>query len=304
MKVLEFRKISKSFGPKKVLDSLNFSLEEGEIYGLLGPNGCGKTTATNILSNLLNQDDGTVEINGQPHSLAGGKLLGVCPQEISLYKDLRPSENLRFFAGLYGLKGKAAESRIGELMDLFNLNQFKKTPISRLSGGWQRRVNIAGALIHNPKICVLDEPTAALDIESRHELWQIIKELKSRKISILLTTHHLDEAERLCDTVGIMSGGKILKEGPVPDLISLVPGKMIALVESPTPEILLKALKEIGWEHRVYASRIGALLPSHYSLKEVMDQLNGVELTSLSMQPIRLEHAYLEILGQNNVSTM
>jgi len=180
---------------------------------LLGPNGSGKSTAINILCDLLDADAGTVEIAGKPASLNARTAVGVYPQEIALYRDLYPAENLRFFCELYGLARSDATRRVGELMRLFGLERFARTPVSALSGGWQRRVHIAVALVHSPRLLVLDEPTAGLDVEARQELWRTIELLKKHGMTIMLTTHHLDEAEHLCSRIGIMKNGLIAHEG-------------------------------------------------------------------------------------------
>src|SRR5262249_46303846 len=138
-------------------------------------------------------------------------LIGVCPQEIALYRDLYPAENLKFFCDIYGLTKADAIARTAALIELFNLERFARTPVSALSGGWQRRLNIALALVHSPSILVLDEPTAGLDVESRQELWRAIELLKKQGMTILLTTHHLDEAEYLCSRIGIMKDGCIAR---------------------------------------------------------------------------------------------
>jgi ABC-2 type transport system ATP-binding protein len=254
---LRFHSIRKSFADRVVLDGLSLTVESGEVYDLLGPNGCGKSTAINILSNLLDPDAGTVEVAGQAVSGNARRFVGVCPQEIALYRDLRPAENLRFFAELYGLARAERVRRVAELMQLFGLERYARTPIGALSGGWQRRVNIAVALVHSPAILVLDEPTSAVDVEARHDLWQMIEKLRGGGTTILLTTHHLDEAERLCSRVGIMKDGRVAKEGSVAELLALVPGQAVALIESADEEAVARRAVELGWALRRYAGRLG-----------------------------------------------
>ncbi len=261
-------------------------------------NGSGKSTAINILCNLLDPDSGTVEIAGKPASRVTRNAVGICPQEIALYRDLYPAENLRFFADLYGLPKIEAARRVAELMQLFRLERFARTSVSALSGGWQRRLNIAVALVHSPDILILDEPTSAVDVEARHELWQTIAALKSLGTTILLTTHHLDEAEQLCSRIGIMKNGRIAKEGTVPELLSLVPAKAIALVEGDDTAALLARASNLGWAVRHYAGKIGCLLPQQVSLEEVVSAFSGVDATSVSLQRVSLEHAYIEVMHE------
>lgn len=290
--------IRKSFGDKLVLDGLDFTVGRAEVYGLLGPNGSGKSTAINILCNLLDPDSGTVEIGGKLASGAARNAVGVCPQEIALYRDLYPAENLRFFADLYGLSKADAARRVAELTQLFALEPFARTPVSALSGGWQRRMNIAVALVHSPDILILDEPTSAVDVEARHELWQTIEALKRQGMTILLTTHHLDEAEQLCSRIGIIKNGRIAKEGTVPELLSLVPAKAIALVEASDTSAILARAAKLGWGVRHYAGKIACLLPQQVSLEEVVRALSGIGVSSVSLQRVSLEHAYLEVMHE------
>lgn len=296
MTALRFAGVRKAFAGKTVLDGLDFAVGEAEVYGLLGPNGSGKSTAINILCNLLDPDAGSVEIAGASLWRDVRSAVGVCPQEIALYRDLYPAENLRFFGDLYGLSPGALKKRVAELMQLFGLERFARTPIAALSGGWQRRVNIAVALVHSPRVLVLDEPTAGLDVEARQELWQRIETLKRQRMTILLTTHHLDEAERLCSRVGLMKDGRIARQGTIAELLALVPAQAIAMVEAADPPALIARATALGWGVRHYAGRIGCLLPQALSLEQVVHALSGIAVTSIGLQRVALEHAYLEVL--------
>lgn len=298
MSVLRFSGVRKSFADRRVLDGLTFSVGAAEVYGLLGPNGSGKSTAINILCNLLDADDGTIEVMGKPARMVAKTVVGVCPQEIALYRDLHPAENLRFFCDVYGLARSDATRRVAALMQLFGLERFARTPVSRLSGGWQRRLNIAVALVHSPSILVLDEPTAGLDIEARQELWQTIELLKKDGMTILLTTHHLDEAEFLCSRIGIMKDGHIACEGTMEQLLSLVPAKAIALVETSDPTMVMTRAEKLGWAVRRYAGRIACLLPQEMSFGEIVHALDGIGMSSVALQRVSLEHAYLEVMHE------
>ena len=298
MSLLSFHHVRMSFGTRRVLEDLIFSVEAGEVYGLLGPNGSGKSTAINILSNLLDPESGTVEIDGAPRGGASRRVVGVCPQEIALYRDLTPGENLQFFAMLYGLSRAVAVQRIATLVEMFELAPYAHTPISALSGGWQRRVNIAAALVHAPKLLVLDEPTASLDLEARFELWQTLERLKGQGVTILLTTHHLDEAERLCTRIGIVKAGRIVKEGTVAELLAVLPAEAIAFVEAPDAGAIAARAERLGWPVRRYAGRIGCLLPRRLSIEAVVQGLSGLEVSSVAVQPVTLEHAYLAIVQE------
>ena len=297
MSAIRFSGVDKAFAGRKVLDGLSFEVGQGEVFGLLGPNGCGKSTAINILCNLLDPDAGAVEIGGEPASAATRGAFGFCPQDVALYRDLSAVENLRFFADLYGLSSKEATRRASELTRLFGLEPFARTKVAALSGGWQRRVNIAVALVHSPKIVILDEPTSALDLEARHALWSLIDRLKEDGMTILMTTHHLDEAERLCSRIAVMKDGRIARAGSVAELLALVPAKAVALVEA-DPAALVERASALGWGLRTYAGKTGCLLPRQIALEEVVLALKGVGVTAVSLQRVSLEHAYMEILRE------
>lgn len=296
MSLVRFDRVRKSFAGKLVLDNLSLTVDRGEVYGLLGQNGCGKSTAINVLCNLLDPDAGTVQIAGKAVSGDAKRIVGICPQEIALYRDLHPAETLRFFAQIYGLSRAEQERRVSELIQLFGLERFAHTPVGSLSGGWQRRVTLAVALVHSPGVLVLDEPTAAVDLEARHALWHLIETLKSTGTTILLTTHHLDEAEQLCSRIGIMKNGRIGQEGTVAELLALVPAKAIALIETGNADAVLRRAAELGWGIRHYAGKIGCLLPQQVSLRAVVDALNDIDVSSVRVQRVSLEHAYLEVL--------
>ncbi|HEY9603842.1 MAG TPA: ABC transporter ATP-binding protein, partial [Allocoleopsis sp.] len=175
--MLNIQKLNKSYGKRQVLQDLTLHIQPGEIYGLLGPNGAGKTTAINILCNLLQADSGTIAIDGKPVSNATKPLVGVAPQENLLYKTLSCEENLNFYARIYGLNAQHQQKQVQACLEAVNLADRAKSPVETLSGGMQRRLNIAVALVHQPKLVILDEPTTGLDIEARYEIWELIRTL-------------------------------------------------------------------------------------------------------------------------------
>lgn len=292
--MIDVNNLHKAFGEKTVLQGLTFSVAESEIYGLLGPNGAGKTTMINILCNLLDADVGDVFIQQREVSEQTKHLIGIVPQEISLYKDLTCRENLLFFASLYGIHGATRRRRVDELLTLFDLTGYADTEISKLSGGWQRRVNIALALVHAPSVLVLDEPTAGLDIEARYELWEVINKLRGTGASILLTTHQLDEAERLCSRLGILQHGRIVRDGSLQALQSTVPANQLAIVSSDEETPVIQRASSFGWDHRYYGGRLTLLLPQPFTLKALVDRFEDLSITSLTLQPVGLEHIYVE----------
>ena len=287
--------LEKSFGSKKVLDKLSFSINQNDIYGLLGPNGSGKTTTINILCNLLDADAGMISVEGNPVSEKAKHLVGFVPQEISMYLDLTCKENLMFFSSIYGLYGSEKAARTNELLQMLNFGEYENIKVANLSGGWCRRVNIAIALVHSPSIVILDEPTAGLDIEARYELWELINQLKDSGVGILLTTHQLEEAERLCSCIGILQKGRIVAEGSLDKLRMMVPAKQIAVIETDDEQHLCERAQSFGWEYRRYGGRLTLLMPDKYILKDVVNKFDGIPLSSISLQEVGLEHVYLEV---------
>lgn len=296
MSILRFENVSKSFAGGKVLDGLDFAVGRSQVFGLLGPNGCGKSTAINVLCGLLDPDAGRVVL-GDPASTQMKRNIGFCPQEIALYRDLQAIENLRFFARIHGLSRVRRERRVAELVELFDLGSCAGKSVGTLSGGWQRRVSIAVALVHEPEVVVLDEPTSAVDLAARHELWRLIEGLRDGGTTMLLTTHHLDEAERLCTRIGIMKEGRIAREGTIPELLRLVPGKLVAELQTGEEAAATERSERMGWPVRRYAGRIACLLPEGISLGSVVEGFSGIELSSVNVRKVSLEHAYLEVVG-------
>jgi ABC-2 type transport system ATP-binding protein len=297
---LEIQDVHKWFGSHQVLDGFNLRVEQGDVVGLLGPNGCGKSTVLKIVCKLLSLDAGQVRLMGQPLSELSYRargLVGLCSQDAALYPDLLPAENLHFFARLYGLSDQDRQHRVAELMEIFELEKFANTRIGQLSGGWQQRLHLAVSLVHRPKLLVLDEPTAAVDLEARMDLWRLIEGLRDSGTTILLTSHHLAEAERLCSRVALMRSGKVLAEGSVPELLSRIPGQAVAKVQSEDKEAVIQRARDLGWQFRQQADQIRLLLPRAVSLREIVDALDGTQVSAVSVHPVTLEDAYLELVG-------
>jgi ABC-2 type transport system ATP-binding protein len=290
--------VSRRFGERRVLDGLTLSIDRGEVYGLLGPNGSGKSTAIGILCGLLAPDAGRVELRPAAPGRPARQALGVAGQAVALYPDLLPAETFDFFGRLYGLGRAERRRRIDELVGLFGLEPVLQTRVEVLSGGWRQRVHIATALVHSPDVLVLDEPTAAVDLEGRHGIWALIDAQRRLGTTILLTTHHLEEAERLCTRIGILHGGRIVREGSPEALKALVPARAIATVEAADPAGLAARAAALGWSARAHAGRTVLFLPVDLSLREVVGALDEVGLQSASVQPVTMEWAYLDALDR------
>jgi len=299
---LQIDDIHKWFGSQHVLDGFSLRVAQGEVVGLLGPNGCGKSTVLKIVCKLLSLDAGQVRLMGEPLSQLSYRaraLVGLCTQHCALYPDLLPAENLHFFARLYGLSSLERQQRVEELMSSFALENFANTRVGQLSGGWQQRLHLAVSLIHRPMLLVLDEPTAAVDLEARMDLWRLIESLRDSGTTILLTSHHLAEAERLCSKVALMRNGKVVAEGSVPELLARIPGQAVATVQSEDKEAIAQRALNLGWSVRQQADQMRLLLPHKLSLREIIDALDGTKVSALSVQPVTLVDAYLELAGEN-----
>lgn len=225
MSVLVCEGLTKRYGERTVVDKVSFEIAEGETYGLLGPNGAGKTTTISIACGLLRPDEGTVAVAGQsmnPDAVNVKSLVGLVPQDVALYPDLTARENLQFFGRLQGLGKRALAERVDHVLAMIGLTDRADDRIENYSGGMRRRCNIGAGLLHEPKLLVLDEPTVGVDPQSRHAILESIEELGGQGLSVLYTTHYMEEAERLCDRIGIIDEGRLIAEGTRAELVEQV----------------------------------------------------------------------------------
>jgi ABC-2 type transport system ATP-binding protein len=235
--MIEINNIRKSYGELVAVDDLSLSINDGEIFGLLGPNGAGKSTTISISCGLLNPDTGSVKINGlDPTSLASRKKLGLVPQSIALYEELTAMDNLSFFAQLYALDKNTQKQRIDWVLEFVGLSDRKKDLVKEYSGGMKRRLNLAASLLQDPDTIFMDEPTTGVDPQSRNRLFDSILGLKKLGKTIIYTTHYMEEAEKLCDRVGIIDAGKLLALDTVDNLINQHGGGSIIKLSSANGE--------------------------------------------------------------------
>jgi ABC-2 type transport system ATP-binding protein len=290
--------LCKAYAGRPVLQDLHLSLPAGELYGLLGPNGAGKTTFLNILCGLVQADRGTILIDGISHTRLPKGRIGIAPQENLLYGSLTCAEHLAFFGSLHGLSQRSLSRRITDGLTAVGLEHRRDDRAETLSGGLQRRLNLAIALVHRPRLLILDEPTTGLDIESRHDLWELILNLRRQGMTILLTTHLLDEAERLCQRIGILQRGRIVAEGTMEELKRCLPAREVVVVSSPCEERVVARAARFGWTPERRGGDLTFWLAEPLGLSEVVHRFEGIPLEGISCQPIRLEHVYLALTRQ------
>ena len=223
--VLRCEHLRRRFGDRVAVDDVSFHIAAGETYGLLGPNGAGKTTSIKMVCGILRRDGGRVFVAGEEvdaRSLGGKAKIGYVPQDVALYPDLTARENLEFIGRLYRLHGRTLRSRVDEVLDLVDLSDRAEDHVDSFSGGMKRRCNIAAGLMPRPALLVLDEPTVGVDPQSRHAILESVRTLGNAGMAILYTTHYMEEADRVCDRVGIIDRGRLIAEGTRRDLVSML----------------------------------------------------------------------------------
>ena len=255
--IIEAHNLQKDFGALRAVDGISFSVMPGEVFGFLGPNGAGKTTTMKMIECVSPRTAGELSVFGldvSSHPREIKRCLGVVPQETNLDTDLTCLENLVTYASYFKIPKEDARARAAELLDFVQLSEKSDVPIEKLSGGMKRRLILARALVNSPRLLILDEPTIGLDPQARHLMWEKLKALQSAGNTIVLTTHYLEEAERLCNRLVIMDHGKILVEGAPADLVRQYAGSDIVEVNH-TPEVTA-CLEEMGARFEVFGDMV------------------------------------------------
>jgi ABC-2 type transport system ATP-binding protein len=305
--MLEVESLSKSYGSLKAVDGVSFQVRPGEIYGLLGPNGAGKTTTISCLCGLLTPDSGSIVLEGvalssDPIGFKGK--IGVVPQETAIYGDLSARENLSFWGALAGLQGRELRRRVGEVLEAVGLAERAKEPSRKFSGGMKRRLNLAVGMIHQPRLLLLDEPTVGIDVQARLNILDVVRDAAQRGTAILYTTHYLEEAQDLCDRIGIMDHGRILADGDLDHLKRMVGEGQILTLRGPFGAQELR--EAIGQDARV---RIVTLDDGHAMLDvgtqrgDISDVLGrilggGLSVDDVSIQEPSLQGVFLKMTGR------
>ncbi len=277
--MLEFDRVRKAYGDLVAVDGLSLRVRPGEVYGLLGPNGAGKTTTLSLAAGLQKPDSGYVRLAGglTPDNPKARLHLGLAPQSLALYEVLSARENLRFFGRMLGLGGRRLRSAVGAALELADLSERADEPVRQFSGGMKRRLNLAVAMLHKPRLLLLDEPTVGVDPQSRNALLDSVRALRDDGHSIVYTTHYMEEAQKVCNRVGILDQGRLLAEGTVPEL-----------------------LRAHGGKYRVRLQRAGETRLYHHA--DPLAVLEGIEFDpstdTVSIEPPDLESVFLNLTGR------
>lgn len=297
--------LRKSYGKLVAVQELSFEIVEGEVFGLLGPNGAGKTTTISMIATQLRPTAGDAFVFGhsvQRETKRVRGLIGLVPQEVSLYPQLTARENIKFFGRMYGVPRATLEQRVEELLELVGLENRQNEPVQGFSGGMKRRLNLAISLVHEPKLVLLDEPTVGVDPHSREKIFSIVRSLRDRGIAILYTTHYMEEAERLCDRIGIMDEGKIIAMGPLMQLLTNAGCSEVIDVRGLPQTFDWQCLREIPGVCRVeyfdsgarlfVSKAVHALSPLHACLARFADRV------TIEIAPLSLENLFLQLTGK------
>jgi ABC-2 type transport system ATP-binding protein len=297
--------LRKSYGSNVALKGISFSIRPGEFYGLLGPNGAGKSTTIGIMSTLVAPDTGSVTIDGNDlakNPMQCKQVIGVVPQELALYNELTAVDNLLFWGSLYGVKKDLLKQRIDDTLKLFGLYDRRNDKIKSYSGGMKRRINIASALLHQPKVLFMDEPTVGIDPQSRNLIFEVVEKLHKEGMTIVYTTHYMEEAERFCDRIGIIDNGTIIAQGTL-DELKQQGGEKESLVISGSgmSEEHAAKLRSAGYTTALSDDKLTFLSAN---LKTEMPKMIvacndlGIDIAHIDIRRVNLETVFLSLTGK------
>ena len=300
------KNVVKTYGDVKALDNLNLEIAEGEVLGLLGPNGSGKTTAIHILCGLIEANSGEVNMFGMKQDMRNLKTrqqMGLVTQEVTVFKDLTARENLCYFGGLYGLKGAELEANIKEVLEFVELTDRAGKKPGTFSGGMQRRLNIACSLVHKPKFLIMDEPTVAIDPQSRNHILESVKKIAARGTTILYTSHYMEEVQEICSRIVVMDAGRAIASGTVDELISQIQHEeTVRITALNATDVLTQELKavagvksvNVNGNEYVVASTVGS--GNLNRILEVAQRNGGV--ADFNADKPNLEDVFLTLTGK------
>lgn len=303
--VLRVEGLRKSYGDTEAVAGLSFDVRAGEVFGLLGPNGAGKTTTLSILATEKRASGGRVSVLGRDligESATVRKSIGVAPQEIALYPMLTAIENLQFFGRMYGVSGARLRSRIEELLQLIGLEAHANHFVGTFSGGMKRRLNLAVALVHAPKLILLDEPTAGVDVHSRERIFEILRSLRDAGNAVVFTTHYMEEAEGLCDRIGIMNQGKFIAMGRLDELLADIDCTDVIELQGVGGDVDLGPIRGVRGLCRIESGNgvIRLFVRNTVSFLAPLQKLvsRSERPISLRIAPIGLAHLFLHLTGR------
>lgn len=297
---LDIQQLSKKYGKKIALESISFSVKKGTCFGLLGPNGAGKSTTMKILTGIVIADNGSVSILGLDsieHRQSIQQKVGYVPQSITLYEELSAYDNLLFFGKMYGVKDNLLKERIRKVLVQTGLLDRAKDKVKEYSGGMKRRINIAAALLHEPKILILDEPTVGIDPQSRNHIFDMIHELKKEGVTIIYSTHYMEEVEALCDEIAIIDNGKIITQGNLKELLEQYSTNAIYIETNQ-----IAKLKDLQGLTKMSAKNAGWILETNQPVVLLQNILKtsteqAIEIQALEMMRPSLESVFLSLTG-------
>ena len=304
---IEVLNLQKSFGENHAVQGISFEVQQGEIFSLLGPNGAGKTTTISMLSCLLRPNDGDARVMGHSIRTDGmgvKSVLGVVPQEIALYEDLTARENLNFWGKMYGLRGSTLKTRVAEVLDVIGLADRANERVGKYSGGMKRRVNIGLALLHKPKVIYMDEPTVGIDPQSRRNILDSVVALKEQGMTVLYTTHYMEEAQELSAHIAIMDHGKMIASGTHDELVKLVGGQTrIDLTLNLDGAAVIQEWQAIDGVERITTDDgvVSVLVAdSNLILPRLFETAgrHSIRITSVDIQEPNLESVFLHLTGR------
>jgi ABC-2 type transport system ATP-binding protein len=308
LKVLEVKNLTKKFDDFLAVDNISFSISEGEIFGLLGPNGAGKSTTINLIAGLLRYGEGEINIlgkNSRKHSRFAKMNIGIVPQDLAIYENLTTFENVKFFAGLYGIRGAELTELAQKALEFVGLLDKQKEYPKNFSGGMKRRLNIACAIAHRPKLIIMDEPTVGIDPHSRNYILQSIHKLNEMGCTIIYTSHYMEEVEEICTRISIMDHGKVIAEGTKEQLIAIITNTKDIWIEVKSIEqIDLEEIKEINGVKSVLFEENLIKINSEIDVNNLNNILlylmnQRIEISSLEEKEPNLETVFLTLTGRN-----
>jgi len=306
MMVVETRNLIKRYGDLLALDNVNFSIAEGEITGLLGPNGAGKSTLISCITTLTDYDSGDIEIFGKKMTQKAYDIkrqIGIVPQDLSFYPNLSAYENVKFFASLYGFKGAELKEQIKRTLDFVGLWDKRNQKAKRYSGGMKRRLNIACAIAHKPKLIIMDEPTVGIDPQSRNHILDSIKVLNNEGATIIYTSHYMEEVESLCTYVNIMDNGRIIAQGTKQELKDMVADENALEIELENADfnIVDEVRKVSGVSEAFFDGNVLSVILRGKNVNKVVETIskcNGIVL-SINMKKCTLQDVFFTLTGRS-----